>query len=184
MLTTTKSKEITVLPEGGISEAEVAAEELYARYAPVLRRIALTRYRVPRTDVEALVNDVFATYIGHAPQVRVVHAYLIGAIRNAAMQYNRTRIREANRLAADSHALPSPEEGVADVVGRKLLLATVLSRVSGRCRDLLRRYYLEEESTASIAADHGTTSDYVLILLHNCRKRARSVCRRLVGTES
>lgn len=184
MLTTTNSKEITLPSDGGISEAELAAEELYARYAPVLRRIALTRYRIPREDVEALVNDVFATYIGHAPHVRVVRAYLIGAIQNAAMQYNRTRIREANMLAADSHSLPSREEGIADVVGRKLLLATVLSRVSGRCRDLLRRYYLEEESTASIAADRGTTSDYVLILLHNCRKRARSICHRLVESKS
>src|SRR5437588_10186366 len=64
-------------------------EMMYATYVPLLRRIAVRKFGIPRSDAEALVHDVFATYLANPTNVRNVHTYLIGAICNASRQYRR-----------------------------------------------------------------------------------------------
>src|ERR1051326_8662981 len=71
-------------------------ESIYAAYVPLLRRIAIFKFRVPRCDADALVHDVFATYLANPANVRDLHPYLIGAICNASRQYLR---RDASERA-------------------------------------------------------------------------------------
>ena len=66
------------------------------------------------------------------------------------------------------------DEDVQRDVSRTLTLNAALSRVGDRCRNVLERYYLESESTATIAEAIGTTPGNVLYILHTCRKRARA----------
>jgi len=157
-----------------VRAAAAAAAELYTAHAPLLRYIAVTKFHVPRSDAEALVHDVFTTYFSRPGAVRSPRPYLIGAICNAARYYWRERKNEEAALD-DSGLLPPIPEQITEDVGRKLLLATMLSRIGAKCRDLLSRYYLDGESTADIAASRGTTTDYVLFLLHRCRRRAREI---------
>ena len=163
------------------SAVETAADELYTSEAPLLRYVAMAKFRVPREDADALVHDVFTTYLARATTVRNPRPYLVGAICNAARHYWRERKNEEDALAKCDLVLPPQPELVPDTLGRKLLLATTLSRIGSKCRDLLRRYYLEGESTASIASSRDTSSDYILFLLHRCRKSARSVVRSLLS---
>ena len=158
-----------------------AAEELYTRHAPLLRYIALRKFRVPREDVDGLVHDVFATYLASPTTVRSPRPYLIGAICNAARHYWRDRKNEEAALSKCEVVLPPDNELIVDVVGRKLLIASTLARIGSKCRDLLRRYYLDGESTSAIASRRETTTDYVLLLLHQCRKNARAVVRSLLS---
>lgn len=157
------------------------ADDLYTRHAPLLRYIAMTKFHVPGEDVDELVQDVFASYLASPTTVRSPRPYLIGAICNAARHYWREKKNEEAALANVEVVLPPEADRIVDSLGRKLLLATTLSRIGSKCRDLLRRYYLNEESTASIAEDRSTTRDYVLFLLHRCRKNAREIVRSLLS---
>jgi RNA polymerase sigma factor (sigma-70 family) len=157
-----------------------AADDLYTLHAPLLRYIAIQKFRVPRQDADALVHDVFATYLANPTTVRSPRPYLIGAICNAARHYWRERKNEEAALSRADVALPPDNELIVDALGRKLLVATTLSRIGSKCRDLLRRYYVDGESSAAIASSRETTSDYVLFLLHRCRKSARAIVRSLL----
>jgi RNA polymerase sigma factor (sigma-70 family) len=159
--------------------AAAAADELYVQHAPLLRHIAVQKFRVPTGDADALVHDVFTTYFGRPSTVHSPRPYLIGAICNAARHYWRERKTEEKALVSADAWLAPPHETILDTIGRKLLIAATLARLSDGCRDLLRRYYLNGETTVSIAAARETTPDYILFLLHKCRKRAREIAREL-----
>lgn len=164
-----------------VRAAATAADELYTSHAPLLRYIAVFKFHVPRSDADALVHDVFATYFGRSNRVENPRPYLIGAICNAARHYWRERKNEEAALGnAELPGLRGAQEQLVEHLGRKLLLATTLSRIGGKCRELLSRYYLEGESTASLAERRETTADYILFLLHRCRKRAREIVRSLM----
>jgi RNA polymerase sigma factor (sigma-70 family) len=151
-----------------------ADDDLYTMQAPLLRYLAIVRFNVPPADAEALVHDVFAAYYTRPGTIRTPRAYLVGAICNAARAFWRDRKSEEVALGQAGH-LSDREEIIDEAVHRRLLVATALARIGKDCRDLLRRYYLNEETTATIAKERGTTSDYILFLLHRCRKRAREV---------
>jgi RNA polymerase sigma factor (sigma-70 family) len=175
------SATVTTTESHAATQASVsAADDLYTRHAPLLRYIAVRKFCVPREDADALVHDVFATYLASPVTVRSPRPYLIGAICNAARHYWRERKNEEAALARVDVALPPDDEMIVDALGRKLLIASTLSRIGSKCRDLLRRYYVEGETTAAIAMSRETTSDYVLFLLHRCRKSARAIVRTLL----
>jgi RNA polymerase sigma factor (sigma-70 family) len=165
-----------------VASAVASADELYSANAPLLRHIARRRYRIPSDEADALVHDVFATYIANAVDVREPRPYLVGAICNAARQYWRKRDAEKQIFCHETQDGPpgAEAEQLLESISRKLLIGTTLSRIGSRCRNLLRRYYLDGESTSAIAVSSDTTTDYVLLLLHNCRKRAREIARKLL----
>lgn len=164
--------------------ALAAADEVYTEHAPLLRKIAALKFKIPRDDVDGLVHDVFAAYFANAPQVRDRRAYLVGTICNASRYYWRKRDVE-RELFCTPLECPAVDEEIADTVSRKLLLARMLSRLREPCRDILKRYYLDGETSDSIAASRDTSRDYVLVLLHKCRQHARSVYRSMTeGTQT
>lgn len=169
------------LPDSRLEAAD-AADEIYVRHAPLLRQIAIVKFHVPESDAEALVHDVFTSFFAKSVgAVRAPRPYLIGAICNASRHYWRERKTEESALGnADALFSPPSEEGALDAISRKLLIASTLLRIGPKCRDLLRRYYLNSETTASLAADRETSADYILFLLHRCRKRAREAARSLM----
>src|ERR1044071_4262129 len=72
-------------------------EEVYLRFAPLLRKIAAGRFRIPLPDVEPLVHDVFTTYFTNADEVVQVESYLVAGICNASRHHLR-RTTAANEL--------------------------------------------------------------------------------------
>lgn len=160
--------------EGPASDREGAGpsvHNLYVRYAPLLRHLALRRFRIPREDVDALVHDVFATYLSDPTTVRSIRPYLIGGICNASRQYWRRRDRHDELREGTEEPV---DAGMLEHVAMRVDVAMALARIGKRCREALRRYYLEGESTPAIAAVLETTPNNVLYLLHVCRKRARA----------
>jgi RNA polymerase sigma factor (sigma-70 family) len=150
-------------------------ESIYASYAPLLRRIAVFKFGVPRCDADALVHDVFATYLANPTNVRDLHPYLIGAICNASRQYLRRDASE-RALFCDSPACgATPGDEMVDGVIRTLVINSTLARLGPSCRDTLRRFYLTGESAPAIAESRNTSANYILRLLHFCRKRAREI---------
>ncbi len=162
------------------ASAAAAADDVYTSHVPLLRHIAIAKFHVPRADADALVHDVFTSYFARTTSVRDPRPYLVGAICNAARHYWRERKNEEAALGHADLRIPKREEQLVDVLGRKLLVATTLARIGVKCRDLLRRYYLEGETTASIAESRDTTTDYIIFLLHRCRRQARTIIRSLM----
>src|SRR4028119_1615502 len=116
-----------------------AYSDAYLRDAPLLRKIAVTKFHVPPADAEALVHDVFTTYMTNSNEVNVVDRYLVGAICNASRHYHR-RAKATNALFCDDTVCAStPSDAILDEIARKSLLSKILARIGARCRDLLYR---------------------------------------------
>lgn len=168
--------------ERSANGAEVCDPEfdrLYETYCPLLRRIAMSKFQIPRGDVDELVQDVFATYLTHAARVRELRPYLIGGICNAARQYWREAAAQ-RRVFCDADLDSAVcEEAVLEPLIQNTLMAAALSRLGESCRETLRRFYLEGESAISIAASRETTQNSIHQLLNYCRGRARAAYRAM-----
>jgi RNA polymerase sigma factor (sigma-70 family) len=152
-------------------------DAIYREHAPTMRHIAVRRFRVCPSDAEALVHDVFLAYLANPGVVRgELRPYFAGAMWNAAQNYHRKRKPEAV-LRDDVRDLRM--ESVPDRLATDLALATTLERISGRCREVLRRHHVEGENLASIAAALELSPAYVKVLLHRCRERACEIFRAI-----
>lgn len=179
-LTSALNDALSSPPEVGVITDATAArfEAIYATYLPLLRKIAVRKFGIPAADAESLVHDVFATYLTDPDSVRSLHPYLIGAICNAARQYQRRDAAERRLFCGSPLCLATPSDDVVDDVIRNVLVGTALARLGPSCRDALRRFYLSGETAASIAQSRNTSANYILRLLHYCRERARAACAR------
>jgi RNA polymerase sigma factor (sigma-70 family) len=151
---------------------------VYYDVAPLLRYLAIQRCAVPPEDAEGLVHDVFATYLRMRDRVRGdARTYLVAAIYRASRRYwHRRRGEEA---LTDDVAAERACGATDDAVALRLALASMLARLSPRCREAFRRYYLEEEPTEAIASAMKTSPGNVRYILHGCRKRARSIFEQI-----
>jgi RNA polymerase sigma factor (sigma-70 family) len=157
-------------------------DRLYETYVPLLRRIAMRKFNVPREDVDELVQDVFATYLTHAGRVRELRPYLIGGICNAARQYWREAKAERQVFCdADIDDARSGDEPLESLIQNTLMCAA-LSRLGPSCRETLHRFYVDGESAISIAASRDTTQNSIHQLLSYCRGRAREAYRAMKET--
>jgi len=157
--------------------AEGTVRGIYAAYRPLLRLLAVRRFGVPEADAEDLVQDVFATYLVNQSNVRELRPYLIGAICNAARQYNRRGAAEP--FCDRDVCLASPSEDIVETVVRKLILGATLGQLGVRCRETLARFYFGGESAAAIAESRETSANYIARLLSYCRSKAREIYSRM-----
>jgi len=164
--------------------APAAFEEVYVRFAPLLRKIAVRKFGIPATDAEPLVHDVFATYLTRAEDVEQLERYLIGAICNASRQYLRRGAAARELFCGEVPCAATPTDSILHEVERKILIGRLFARIGSRCRDILHRYYVNGETTGAIAGDFGFKPATVLILLSKCRKRALEAYHALTEARS
>jgi RNA polymerase sigma factor (sigma-70 family) len=160
--------------------AEGSIEHVYLEHALLLRRVAMRKFHVPEEDAETLVHDIFITYLADRSVVRTsLRAYLIAAICNASRNYWRSkRVRERFFVDSDPEEAKdyeAPGEDFFEGLALHLVIGATLARLGTRCREALRRYYLDEEDTSTIAAALNTSAANVNYLMHVCRKQARCV---------
>jgi len=158
-------------------------EALYRAHAPLLCVTARHRYGIPPEDVESLVHDIFASLLERRPQVDDMRAFLLGAMQNAARHYWRKRRHESPLLA--EHDGTADESTAADLErwSTNLSIGATLAQLGPKCRETLRRYYLNEEKPREIAEHLDTSPAYVMQLLSSCRKRAREIYCRITRAQ-
>ena len=159
----------------------MAVEDTYRAHAAFLRELAEKKFNIPCGDAEGLVNEVFTAYLLRRHVVRDVRQWLIGAVCHASRAYWRAAARTtslpsdvADYVDPDSHRL---EGRILD----RVTMAAALGKVGPRCREILHLYYAEGYSAAEIATRIGTTTGYVMQLLHTCRKQVRKAYDELKG---
>lgn len=174
--------------EGGADELlnrglPAAPEDIYLRHALLMRRIAMAKFHIPRHDAEALVHDVFIRFLVAPRRIDSdVRQYLVAAICNASRNYWRSRRCEERVLAPAEQVTGNetwdPDDLVAGL-NAHVLVSRTLARLGRRCREVLRRYYLDGEDSTTLAESLKTTRANVNYLMHVCRKRARTIYEEL-----
>jgi RNA polymerase sigma factor (sigma-70 family) len=148
-------------------------EDVWREHAGLLREIAEKKFNIPPPDADALVSEVFTCYMIRRELVRNARQWLIGAVCHASRAYWRLAARTTS-LPTDFGEYADPYSGGLETrIVDRVTMATALSQIGPKCRDTLRMYYAEGYSAAEIADRLGTTSGYVMQLLHTCRKRVR-----------
>lgn len=166
----------------GASGATASTDQIYIEHGPLLRRIAIRKFNVPPSEAEALVHDVFINCLLTRRNVRSnLRAYLVAAIHNACRNYWRSRRSERQVFDDDKGAADDVvTDDLFDGLATNLLVASTLAQLGARCREVLRRYYLQGEDTPAIAAVMDTSPGNVNYLMHVCRKRARAIYEKLM----
>lgn len=159
---------------GCCPEEELVFEELYLQIAPLLRMLAHRRFRVPREDVGALVNDVFVNFLRDPAQIRDARQYLVGAVCHASRAYWRRQTSYDGRFTP-LDAPHASEDPTFESLAVTLAVGTMLTQLGTNCRDVLRRAYVDEQSAATIAEEMDTSPGAIRVRLHKCRKRAQKI---------
>jgi len=159
----------------------MAVEDTYRAHAAFLRELAEKKFNIPPGDAEGLVNEVFTAYLLRRHIVRNVRQWLIGAVCHASRAYWRAAARTTS-LPPDVTDYIDPESpGLEGRIVDRVTMGAALGKVGPKCREVLRLYYAEGYSAAEIATRLGTTTGYVMQLLHTCRKQVRKAYDELKG---
>jgi RNA polymerase sigma-70 factor (ECF subfamily) len=150
-------------------------ELLYTQYRTLLLSVACRKFRVPETDAESLLQEVFVSFLQTGTKIENIRAWLVAAICNASRHYWRTQGR-AEQLPEDfveqsdpgSHALP-------ERFAMEMTVRQALQYLQPRCRETLWLHYFEGRSAADVARELETTTRYAEKLIHNCLKRVREI---------
>lgn len=161
--------------DGDRPSATQTLEVLYQKHASLLRVNARRRFRIPEDDLDALIQDVFASFLERQPRVNDVRAFLIAATNSACLHYWRNRNHDTAPFPLHEMADPAIHEE-AKRWALHLAGAETLARLGQSCREALRPYYLSEERPEAIAEDlDRKRGGYLFPLLSFCRQRSRRI---------
>lgn len=150
-------------------------ETLYVQHRTLLLSVACRKFRVPESDAESLLQEVFLSFMQTGTKIDNIRAWLVAAICNASRHYWRTQGR-VESLPEDymehsdpiSHALPEKR-------AMEMTVQQALAYLQPRCRETLRLHYFDGRSAAEVAKELETTTRYAEKLIHNCLKRVREI---------
>jgi RNA polymerase sigma factor (sigma-70 family) len=155
--------------------AGVDVESLYIQYRTLLMSVACRKFRVPESDAESLLQEVFLSFLQAGTRIDNVRAWLVAAICNASRHYWRSQGRSES-LPEDYLEFSDP---VSDALPEKRAMEITMQQALGylqpRCRETLRLHYFEGRSASEVARELETTTRYAEKLIHNCLKRVREI---------
>jgi RNA polymerase sigma factor (sigma-70 family) len=150
-------------------------ESLYVRYRTLLLSVACKKFQVPEPDAEALLQEVFLSFLQTGVQIHNVRAWLVAAICNASRHYWRGQGRSES-LPEDylEHSDPG-SRSLPEKRAMEMTIQQALSYLQPRCRETLRLHYFDGRSASEVAKELDTTTRYAEKLIHNCLKRVREI---------
>lgn len=155
----------------GNEEIEQTFEDLYEHFFDLLATIAIRKFRVPETDAESLVHEVFLSYFRKMDQVKQPYSWLLGAICNASRYYWRQHGRSLEEEETfEQPAIPEILDSFAD----RLAVRQALLALRPQERDILRMRYREGRSVDEIGQRLGVEAKEAEKLLTKFLGRVRS----------
>lgn len=157
------------------STAADDVEALYIQHRTLLLYVACRKFRIPDTDAENLIQEVFLSYLQTGTKIENIRAWLVAAMCNASRHYWRAQGRtESLPDNIDDHSDPGTH-GLADQFAMKMTVRQALDYLQPRCRETLWLHYFEGRSAGDVARELETTNRYAEKLIHNCLKRVREI---------
>jgi len=149
--------------------------ELYVRHRPLLLHVGCRKFRIPESEAESLIQEVFLSFMTTTTKVENIRAWLVAAMCNASRHYWRGQGRtEGLPEDFDDHTDPS-SSGIAEKLAMVITMQQALDYLQPRCRETLYLHYYEGRSANDVAVSLDTTSRYAEKLIHNCLKRVREI---------
>ncbi|HEX7681736.1 MAG TPA: sigma-70 family RNA polymerase sigma factor [Thermoanaerobaculia bacterium] len=149
--------------------------ELYVRHRPLLLHVGCRKFRIPESEAESLIQEVFLSFMTTTTKVENIRAWLVAAMCNASRHYWRGQGRtEGLPEDFDEHTDPS-SSGIAEKMAMIITMQQALGYLQPRCRETLYLHYYEGRSANDVAVSLDTTSRYAEKLIHNCLKRVREI---------
>lgn len=148
---------------------DLAVEELLRRIRPRLLRV-LARFRIPPQDAEDLLQETFVILVTKWDTIRNREAWLLVTLNNRCIMYWR---RQRSRLcdavdAAILELIAEPESPGQEDASLRVDLDHLLSRISERCRTLLRLRYGLGHTSAETADQTGYCASSVRKITRRC----------------
>jgi RNA polymerase sigma-70 factor (ECF subfamily) len=162
-------------PASKPTAGSLAVEDAYKEHAALLREIAEKKFNIPAHDAAGVVNDVFSSFMVHRDNIRDPRQWLVGAVCHASRGYWRTAARTSQFPENFGEYVDPDSPGLEGRIVDRVTMSRALHQIEPKYRETLRLYYAEGYSAAEIAVHFGTTTGYVMQLLHTGRKRVRKV---------
>jgi len=154
-------------------------EDAYKGHALRLRELAEKKFNIPASDAEAIVNEVFISYLTRRHLVRNPQKWLVGAVCHSCRAYWRIAAKTAPMPEDVGEYVDPDSPGLEGRIVDRVTMAAALRQLNPKCREILRLFYAEGYSAAEMGERLGTSTGYVMQLLHSCRKRVRQAYEKL-----
>ncbi|MEO8381790.1 MAG: sigma-70 family RNA polymerase sigma factor [Acidobacteriota bacterium] len=157
---------------GSIERADRLAA-VYRDNYPVLSALAGRRFRVPDSDVQGVIHEVFVSFLRHERKIRDTRAWLVGAVCKASRKYWSTGRREESADFTDC-ADPKP---VLDTLMARVDALHALRKLGERCREVVRLRFFEGFDFTELASRFSITEGSAKLKLARCMQTARQLMR-------
>jgi RNA polymerase sigma-70 factor (ECF subfamily) len=171
-----------------IARGDRAAEaEFIARYAIGVRALVRRHTRPGEPQVEDLVQDVLSNVLeklrdGALRDPARLPAYVQNAVVFATTAEYRRRKRRGENATERVDEVPATETGPEDTVASARLARAIRQLLTemtvARDRELLRRFYLEEQSKGEVCRILGIDGSHFHRVAHRARERFRELLLR------
>lgn len=159
-------------PAGVVDARTVDIAAVYEEHVRLLVGTAVSRYHIAEPDAQALVHDVFLSYLLKAHEVLDARAWLLSAICNASKYFLRTQARHV-ALPPEIVEEPDPRlKRILDTLPDELAAREAFACVTTRCQVALSLRYLEGYSVPEVATSLQTTPKYAAKLIARCLRQA------------
>jgi len=157
------------------SAAADNVEALYIEHRNLLLYVACRKFRIPDSDAENLIQEVFLSFLQTGTKIDNIRAWLVAAMCNASRHYWRAQGRLESLPEDFSDHSDPVSHGLADQFAMRMTVRQALDYLQPRCRETLWLHYFEGRSAGDVARELETTNRYAEKLIHNCLKRVREI---------
>ncbi len=155
----------------GSSERADRLAAVYRDNYPLLSALATRRFRVPDTEVQGVIHEVFVSFLRHEPRIRDTRAWLVGAVCKASQKYWSGGAREE---ATDLSRCVDPKP-LLDTLTARIDAVSALRQLGDRCREVVRLRFFEGLDFDELASRFSITAPSAKLKLARCMQTARQL---------
>lgn len=170
-------------PPAPASPAADDVETLYIEHRTLLLYVACRKFRIPDSDAENLIQEVFLSFLQTGTKIENIRAWLVAAMCNASRHYWRAQGRTESLPDNFADTSDPNTHGLEQRFAMRITVRQALDYLQPRCRETLWLHYFEGRSAADVARELETTNRYAEKLIHNCLKRVREIYLNITGVK-